>query len=82
MQNVWIQIIFLQINQIKRANELTDSLIDTKFGTNKPTGDLELDLSLGKSQRTVNLESVLGQMGENFNFFLGSVRFAYDSYFI
>ncbi|XP_059431878.1 uncharacterized protein LOC132165366 isoform X2 [Corylus avellana] len=42
-------------DHIKSADELADSLNNTQPGTDKPTGELESDLSSDKSPNTVNL---------------------------
>jgi hypothetical protein len=41
-------------DQIKQPDELADSLNNTQPGTDKPTGEMESDLSSEKSTRTVN----------------------------
>jgi hypothetical protein len=60
-------------DQIKRADELADSLNNTQPGMDKPTGELESDLSSEKSPRTVDLGQSQSASGDEVDI-SGSVR--------
>ncbi|KAK7856322.1 embryogenesis-associated protein emb8 [Quercus suber] len=57
----------LSSDQIKRADELTDSLNDTQPGVDKPTGDLESDLSQSTSGDGVYISGSVKDTSESGN---------------
>ncbi|KAK9989818.1 hypothetical protein SO802_030057 [Lithocarpus litseifolius] len=57
----------LSSDQIKKADELTDSLNDTQPGVDKPTGDLESDLSQSTSGDGVDISGSVKDTGESVN---------------